>query len=82
MAHTNTAVCRTAIVTTAASERRDPPIPSQSTTGFVVGSAGGYSVVRTTYMLANVAALMTTYAIRHRNEIANRMAPSAKNGKP
>ena len=33
-------------------------------------------------MFAKVATLRTTYAIRHRGEIAKRSAPTAKNGKP
>ncbi len=33
-------------------------------------------------MFANVAMARTTYATRQRGEIANRIAPSAKNGKP
>ena len=58
------------------------PIPSQSRTGLSDGSLGGYSVVRTTYMLAKVAIDRTTYATRQRGETASRIAPSAKNGKP
>ena len=57
-------------------ERIAGPIPSQSSVcGLFV-----YSVVRTTYMLRNVATDATTYAIRQRHENANRIAARPNSG--
>ena len=60
----------------AGSDLRVGPIPSQST----ICGLSGISTTRTTYMFANRPRLRTAYVTIHRQEIAARMIPTAKNG--
>ena len=75
-AQTNPSANTTATAAMAGSDLRVGPIPSQST----ICGLSGISTTRTTYMFANRPRLRTAYVTIHRQEIAARMIPTAKNG--